>query len=1233
MRNRVHRLNFNTTIHVLAMLLVFGVTPQQAQGASDADGDFGFAEHLIRDEMYDLAAQQLQLFIENHPASEHTPDAFLLLADAYIKREEYSRAADTFQGFTIKYPQDVRVRGLWLKQALFRARAGQHADAARDFLQLADAYPESDFADDALLGAARALVAMNEFERAERALVRQIERYDTGDAIRPARILLAQVRLERGDLDAAERILRPVLQQRSFSDDLADGLLTGVRIAVTANNIGEAKRLSDRLTAQAPGDDRTWQARMIYAECALHRGETLSDRELLNQAADLYKETSRRATSTDVAELALFNLAHVRELQDSPTLALSNWKDFLENYPASNRRPRAILGLGRAHLSAGNDRDGVFALEEILSMYPDSVEARLALGELGDYYLARGDDASALAYYERQLKITPDGIQQRTLMLTIADLRLIELGEPENAQPIFEELAEGSDQIAAHALFGLAASKRALGKLDDAEHAYRQVTRRFPAHELASAALDSLTLMNLFLRPDISGATMALFELDANQLLSVENETVRRRERLLELAKIRINYLKNYEGAIELLTSYLKDSSAYAPDIAEHLLAQCALRLSTRAKLGQDAVAEQTYRQDALAALDRLATNHPQSDLADDAYIETTEANLTRDRSDSSPQTVLDAYQGFSERYPSSDRLDYVLVRVAESAVNGAAEGVGSPGTALQEFNHAIEFAPNGPVLDRALFGSSLILKGDGHSDEALLRLERLIAERPLSTLVPESRYQLANLHLEAGRPRKAARELEKLLRGGALSRSSDEVRLRLILAYREIDAYQELAPVARELTLSDDADAAALGARYLAAAYLHLREPGKAATILETELATRPDAKDADSLAIRRAEILFGINRPDLVTAFLSGFERRYPSSIHVPAAWRMLAHVQFDQGLHEEALANYRRVLQADAQDKEARLGEAIALYRLGRADEAGQRERSLRDVTTLTSDDEIRLSLEEGHALFRARDFLGAIDAFAKVVQDHPESEWADDALIAQGRAATQSGRIEPAVVAFEKLIRDFPDSPLRQRAAFELGNAYLAMKLYEQAVETYLRVQEMDAGTIYMREATWNLILSYEKIQRFDSAIRTMRSFRANFPDHPRVPRMYVKIAENLNELGEFQDAVTAYQEAFDRVTGEDLVNARFGLGEAYYNLGEYRLAVVEWLKMAYHGQTQSHWAITALFRAAKANEKMGHTTDAASLYEKIVTIEGESSDLGSAAALELLRLNEAKNSAP
>ena len=101
MRNSVHRLNFNTTIHVLAMLLVFGVTPQQAQGASDADGDFGFAEHLIRDEMYDLAAQQLQLFIENHPASEHTPDAFLLLADAYIKREESSRAADTFQGFTI----------------------------------------------------------------------------------------------------------------------------------------------------------------------------------------------------------------------------------------------------------------------------------------------------------------------------------------------------------------------------------------------------------------------------------------------------------------------------------------------------------------------------------------------------------------------------------------------------------------------------------------------------------------------------------------------------------------------------------------------------------------------------------------------------------------------------------------------------------------------------------------------------------------------------------------------------------------------------------------------------------------------------------------------------------------------------------------------------------------------------------------------------------------------------
>ena len=79
---------------------------------ADEEGDFAFAQHLLRDGMYDLASRQLQDFIENHPNSPRAKDAFLHLADAYVARDAFAKAADAYEGFVIKYPQDVRVHEL-----------------------------------------------------------------------------------------------------------------------------------------------------------------------------------------------------------------------------------------------------------------------------------------------------------------------------------------------------------------------------------------------------------------------------------------------------------------------------------------------------------------------------------------------------------------------------------------------------------------------------------------------------------------------------------------------------------------------------------------------------------------------------------------------------------------------------------------------------------------------------------------------------------------------------------------------------------------------------------------------------------------------------------------------------------------------------------------------------------------------------------------------------------------
>ncbi|HDS74727.1 MAG TPA: hypothetical protein ENN56_04220, partial [Firmicutes bacterium] len=91
MHNGMRR-DFAYTVFLILVAGFMGTSLMPDSVSADPDGDFAFAEHLMRDEMYDLAAQQLQLFVNNHPEHPKTADAFLLLASAYTERNEYARA-------------------------------------------------------------------------------------------------------------------------------------------------------------------------------------------------------------------------------------------------------------------------------------------------------------------------------------------------------------------------------------------------------------------------------------------------------------------------------------------------------------------------------------------------------------------------------------------------------------------------------------------------------------------------------------------------------------------------------------------------------------------------------------------------------------------------------------------------------------------------------------------------------------------------------------------------------------------------------------------------------------------------------------------------------------------------------------------------------------------------------------------------------------------------------------
>jgi cellulose synthase operon protein C len=81
----------------------------------------------------------------------------------------------------------------------------------------------------------------------------------------------------------------------------------------------------------------------------------------------------------------------------------------------------------------------------------------------------------------------------------------------------------------------------------------------------------------------------------------------------------------------------------------------------------------------------------------------------------------------------------------------------------------------------------------------------------------------------------------------------------------------------------------------------------------------------------------------------------------------------------------------------------------------------------------------------------DWPAADEGYARVVQNWPDCEWADDALQLQIQGALGQSQFERVVALGEQFRARFPDSPFRDPVAEHLGRGYLKQQQYARAIE--------------------------------------------------------------------------------------------------------------------------------------------------------------------------------------
>jgi TolA-binding protein len=219
--------------------------------------------------------------------------------------------------------------------------------------------------------------------------------------------------------------------------------------------------------------------------------------------------------------------------------------------------------------------------------------------------------------------------------------------------------------------------------------------------------------------------------------------------------------------------------------------------------------------------------------------------------------------------------------------------------------------------------------------------------------------------------------------------------------------------------------------------------------------------------------------------------------------------------------------------------------------------------------------------------------------------------------QMRAEPSEEGTATAVQAQANFARQYPDSPFAADVYLRLAGFHRALDNLLPAAGAFRRVVDHPHATSAQKQdAIWQLLKCYTKLFQWDEALRVTQRIQSEFPDHPKSSDVQLEIGYILKEMGQHAQAIAFLQKVLEWAEGEDASEARFYIGEAYRNTGDYREAIKAFYQVAFHGAGAStQWINSADFERALCYVELGEFDTARSVYQRIIKREGGSTEWG------------------
>lgn len=1231
----------------IQVIICLGFTSfASAQTKSPGQDDYLYARRLFDEGYFDLAAEQLSRVLADNPGMANADDAQFLLGESLMLAGKPKDARAAFLRVVIVFPESPRAPEAMLNIGIALEEMEQFPEAVQAYRRVHSFYPQSSLTTESLRRAL--LISANINDKTETELIGDllIEKYPYSEAADQARLLKAKSEIELGNQVTA----------RSYLERIAE------------------RTLLDSLASKA----------------YLMLGRLFRDNWELNSADQAFRKALKRDSTSHSALEARLELAILLNYRGLPDEAIQVLQPLIKNQRGEFTQ-QAIIRAGDASYRKG-DLNSAYQVYSKSNLSEAKLKAAWVAERLGytqkaldGYYnlsMAGSVESKAAKLRAAQLAslLSQNSLAERLWSEISMDSSLYDpYGQSlyELAKVIVADVDEDSYQQLSElntrliqkfpqspylddVLYIKAKTAENLEKYSDAKSECKSLIKLYPASQFSDSALVMIDFLERCkLRGDKLMERMAAL---SSTPMTSKNPV----KWSLDWGDFYLNDFKDPVKAIDQYDFVIESSDVTGKQVIQALQNSCDayLRLYQIAVREQDTVSIEMYRDSTHTRLTYLDTIAPLSEVTFGlkSSISATDLSIAADQEAiraellyaSEEMLRLKDHDLISPFWISTCLRTITNLALMDSAIIAdwfVLSDIGLQNAkdkrdiatikwfqvnALDARNPVVKNAKTKGVDKSLISSDSLLLTSEDIAAEILEKWGRTpaafeaawwLVER--SSLDPQAKFQKLEL-IESEYYYVVDPEIVSQTKGNLL----DSLGRHLDALNTQVSA-DKLANWGRpELDILSIPDSEERYRR----AWSFMKSDSLYLSALEYRilLNMEPKGEYAAPALLDMANILATQGLTEAAIQYLDTLYSRFPYSPAATEAEHIHPLLELEVEHYAKAFKGFK-TLRAQSQNLDSSYfydtQMILCLYRQNLLEEARLAAKELyrnyedrKDI----DDAKARFYLEKGRSLDRTKQFDLAMKQYKIVIDDYYLSQRADDAEYSLGLSLLSQNKFQEAILTLTRFTENHPESDLLSDVKVSLGMAYVRSEKYSEGISTLKHVWVDPNSSRLWVPIFKTLITLYRKMHFFDAGIKLTREYIERFPNAEDIFDRKMEIGQFYLQIGEWDESVRHYRPLLQIADAEREAEIQYYIGEAYFNKGEFRTAILEFIKVPVLGRkTKLDWGVTALYQAATCYEKLGEPEGAIRMYRQIISETGATSNYGRAAQ-EKLNLIEAGN---